>query len=1032
MAAEPVVGIAKQLIATRSISATVFEADLSFVVENLGPIAATNVQVSDDLNATFPGVASIEIVGTPNVGGFTAAAMPYDGTSQVNLLAGSDTLAIDAIETITFTVRIDLGTATGPFENQATVTTADTPGGPPTSTDLSDNGTDPDPSGDDDPNSDPDACQQDPADPACEDTPTPIDVPMAAEPVVGIAKQLIATRSISATVFEADLSFVVENLGPIAATNVQVSDDLNATFPGVASIEIVGTPNVGGFTAAAVPYDGTSQVNLLAGSDTLAIDAVETITFTVRVDLGTATGPFENQATVTTSDTPGGPPTSTDLSDDGTDPDPSGDDDPNSDPDACNQDPNDPACEDTPTPIDVPMAAEPVVGIAKQLIATRSISATVFEADLSFVVENLGPIAATNVQVSDDLNATFPGVASIEVIGTPNVGGFTAAAVPYDGTSQVNLLAGSDTLAVDAVETITFTVRVDLGTANGPFENQATVTTADTPGGPPTSTDLSDDGADPDPSGDDDPNSDPDACTQDPNEPACEDTPTPIDVPMAAEPVVGIAKQLIATRSISATVFEADLSFVVENLGPIAATNVQVSDDLNATFPGVASIEVIGTPNVGGFTAATVPYDGTSQVNLLAGSDTLAVDAVETITFTVRVDLGTATGPFENQATVTTADTPGGPPTSTDLSDDGTDPDPSGDDDPNSDPDACTQDPNDPACEDTPTPIDVPMAAEPVVGIAKQLIATRSISATVFEADLSFVVENLGPIAATNVQVSDDLNATFPGVASIEIVGTPNVGGFTAAAVPYDGTSQIDLLAGGDTLAIDAVETITFTVRVDLGTATGPFENQATVTTADTPGGPPTSTDLSDDGTDPDPSGDDDPNSDPDACNQDPNDPACEDTPTPIDVPMAAEPVVGIAKQLIATRSISATVFEADLSFVVENLGPIAATNVQVSDDLNATFPGVASIEVIGTPNVGGFTAATVPYDGTSQVNLLGGRRHAGDRRGRDDHLHGAYRSRHGDRPVRKPGDGDDGRHAGRPADEHRSVGRRGRPRPEW
>ena len=115
---------------------------------------------------------------------FGTGSPVYDGITQTDLLAGSDSLAVGAIETITFTVRITLGDATGPFANQAFVSTADEPGGDPTDTDPSDEGDDPDPDGDGDPGGDPEACEIDPEDPACEDTPTDVDVPDFEDPVL--------------------------------------------------------------------------------------------------------------------------------------------------------------------------------------------------------------------------------------------------------------------------------------------------------------------------------------------------------------------------------------------------------------------------------------------------------------------------------------------------------------------------------------------------------------------------------------------------------------------------------------------------------------------------------------------------------------------------------------------------------------------------------------------------------------------------------------------------------------------------------
>ena len=583
------------------------------------------------------------------------------------------------------------------------------------------------------------------------------------------------------------------------------------------------------------------------------------------------------------------------------------------------------------------------VGAAKRVVERSALNPDgSFEVEFAFVIENLDDEPTPNVQLSDDLSETFAGVTSFSIVGAPDLGGLTAPATPYDGSTQINLLAGTDTLQPGQQVTITLRVLLQPGTATGPFLNQARVTAALIPDGAPLGEDLSDDGDDPDPSGDGDPNSDPQACATDPFSPACEDTPTVIEIPSdQPTPVVGIAKQASAPRQVGPSTYDIDFSFVVENLGTIPAPNIQVTDDLSATFPGVDSVEVVGAPSIGGFTAGSPTYDGVSQIALLAGTDTLPVGAVETIAYTVRVDIGDETGPFLNTAIVTSSETPGGEILFEDRSEDGTDPDPSGDDDPNSDPDACEADPFDPDCEDTPTTIDMfPMQ---IIGIAKEASAPRQVGPSTYDIDFSFVVENFGTIPATNVQVTDDLSATFPGVTSrSRVVAYPRcrrLHSGRSGLRRYDSESLCSPAL--DTLAVDGVETISYTVRVDVGDQTGPFLNTAIVTVSDTPGGNVLFEDRSEDGTDPDPSGDDDPNSDPDACEADPFDPDCEDTPTTIDMfPMQ---IIGIAKEASAPRQVGPSTYDIDFSFVVENFGTIPATNVQVTDDLSATFPGVTS-----------------------------------------------------------------------------------------
>lgn len=147
------------------------------------------------------------------------------------------------------------------------------------------------------------------------------------------------------------------------------------------------------------------------------------------------------------------------------------------------------------------------VGIAKEVTAQREIGAGVYEVDLQFVVENFDlKLDAENIQVTDDLSKTFTGATSIEIIGTPSLGSFTQPATAYDGVDNIRLLSGFDAMAPGTTQIIRFTVRVDIGVSPGIYLNSAQVTTAINPGGEIISTDLSDEGSDPDPDGDGYPN----------------------------------------------------------------------------------------------------------------------------------------------------------------------------------------------------------------------------------------------------------------------------------------------------------------------------------------------------------------------------------------------------------------------------------------------------------------------------------------------------------------------------------------------
>ena len=111
------------------------------------------------------------------------------------------------------------------------------------------------------------------------------------------------------------------------------------------------------------------------------------------------------------------------------------------------------------------------------------------------------------------------------------------------------------------------------------------------------------------------------------------------------------------------------------------------------------------------------------------------------------------------------------------------------------------------------------------------------------------------------MQVTDDLSATYAAAVAWSVVSVAS-SDFTVSGT-YDGTGDIDLLTGVDTLAVGDTGTIDLVVQVTPGSDLGPYDNTAT-TTGTSPAGT-TVADVSQDGIDPDPDNDGDPsdNSDP-------------------------------------------------------------------------------------------------------------------------------------------------------------------------
>jgi hypothetical protein len=284
-----------------------------------------------------------------------------------------------------------------------------------------------------------------------------------------------------------------------------------------------------------------------------------------------------------------------------------------------------------------------------------------FTTTLTLTVENLGNVVLSTVQVSDDLRLTFPNPATFSMAnltsGTLTVDG------SFDGDGNNDLLAGTDSLAVGASATLTFDVTFDPMGLPGPFSNSAT-TMALSPAGTGTS-DTSHNGTDPDPNMD-----------SDPSNSGSEDAPTPITI--TENPVIVVAKVVGPVVDNGNGTFASTITLTIENLGNVVLQNVQVTDGLRATFPAPATFSVANVTS--GTLAVNAGFDGDSDTDLLAGSDSLAVGATASITFTVTFDPMSLAGPFNNTALAQGAGPAGG--MTSDTSDNGTEPEPNGNNDP--------------------------------------------------------------------------------------------------------------------------------------------------------------------------------------------------------------------------------------------------------------------------------------------------------------------------------------------------------------
>ena len=150
---QPKIGAAKRLVSVDRQDGTNFNVVFEINVANFGNVPLSNVQVTENLATTFAAAASFSVTSVTSAE-FTVNG-GFNGAGNTNLLAAGNTLAVGASGKITLTLKVDSGGHLGPYTNQV-MASGQSPAGV-TVTDLSQNGTDPDPNHNGDPgdNNDP-------------------------------------------------------------------------------------------------------------------------------------------------------------------------------------------------------------------------------------------------------------------------------------------------------------------------------------------------------------------------------------------------------------------------------------------------------------------------------------------------------------------------------------------------------------------------------------------------------------------------------------------------------------------------------------------------------------------------------------------------------------------------------------------------------------------------------------------------------------------------------------------------------------
>ncbi len=903
---EAILGVAKSAGNPVNNNDGTFTVPYTVIVSNLGNVALNNVQLTEDIfgspTSTFTGAANATIVSPPTVvsGPLTAINANFNGNSDKNVLAGTQNLGFGQSATITFSVKVTPAGKLGTYNNIA-VGNATTPKGVPT-TDNSTDGPSVDPDNDKNPGNN--------------SIPTPVNFPET--PVLGVAKAAGEPQENGDGSFNIPYTVTVQNLGNITLSQVQVVENLSSTFAAPATFSIQGTPisSIPNLTINPT-FDGKTNTNLLTpATSTLPFGGLATISFTVKLIPNGNLGPYNNNA-VGSGSTPANT-TVTDNSVDGTNTDPDGNGNPN---------------EESPTV--VRLEEKPSLGLAKSAGTIVNNGDGTYTVPYTITLQNFGNIPLSQVQVTENLTPTFPVPTSFTIEGTPTSSIPSLVINPtFNGSTNTSLLNANSTLPLGATATLNFNVKITPNGKLGPFNNNASGS-GSTPGGK-TVTDDSVNGTNPDLNGDKNPNNDS----------------SPTTILLSEKPVLGVAKAAGIPVNNQNGTYTVPYTVVVSNLGDVPVSNVQITENLfgdaNSTFNGTTAAVVPAAPTTtSGSLTANNTFNGSSNRNLLLGTQTLPVGQSATITFNVIVTPARNLGPYNNTA-IANGTSPGGA-SVTDNSNNGTIVDPDGDKDPKN--------------NDIPTPVS--FTENPVLGVAKQAGTTTNNGDGTYTIPYTVVVSNMGDVPLENVQIVEnlfgDVASTYNGATSIAIATPPAItnGLLTATNPAFNGNSDKNLLGANQTLLVGESATVTFAVKITPGNKLGLYNNIA-VGQSNSPSGKPV-TDNSTDGPNPDP---------------DNNGPGDNNTPTISS--FTETPVVGVAKAAAKPVNNGDSTFNITYTVLVRNMGDVPIKNIQVADRLfgtpDSTFSTANKVEIVTPPTVtGSVTAANASYNGNSNFNLLSG-----------------------------------------------------------
>ncbi len=124
-------------------------------------------------------------------------------------------------------------------------------------------------------------------------------------------------------------------------------------------------------------------------------------------------------------------------------------------------------------------------------------------------------------------------------------------------------------------------------------------------------------------------------------------------------PIIGAAKELVSTEDIGNGINRSKFLFRIKNLGSVTAYSLQLTDDLNNTFPTPITYSVNALQTQTGLTA-NIAYNGGTIINLLSGTDSLKSAETKTLTLTVSFNMNKSSLTSLKNSGVASGMVPGG------------------------------------------------------------------------------------------------------------------------------------------------------------------------------------------------------------------------------------------------------------------------------------------------------------------------------------------------------------------------------------